>query len=109
MVGTAEQWLGPHEVLAHAGLEHGLSQLLEEERYPVRARDNLGHQLVGQRGAARDPSHERGALPRAEAVENQCRHVRLPGPGRLEPGTEGDQQQDRQPGRALGGEVEQLA
>ena len=67
-----------------AGLEHGLGQLLEEERHPVRALDDLGHQLVGQRGAARDPSHERRALPRAEAVERQGRHVRLSGPGRLE-------------------------
>jgi hypothetical protein len=30
-----------------AGLEHGLGQLLEEERHPVRALDDLGHQIVG--------------------------------------------------------------
>jgi hypothetical protein len=35
--------------------------------------------------------------------------VRLAGPGRLELRTEGDQEQDRQPGHALDREVEQLA
>ena len=93
---------------APAGLEHRLGQLLDEQRHPVRALDDLGHQLVGQR-AAGDPPHERRGLPRAEAVERQGRHVRPAGPGRLELRAEGDQQQDPQPSRALDREVEQLA
>ena len=90
-------------------LEHRLGQLLGEQRHPVRALHDLGHDGLGQSGPVRDPPHERRRLAPAEAVEHQGRHVRPAGPGRREVGAEGDQQQDRQTGRALDREVEQLA
>src|SRR5215471_19611350 len=44
-----------------------------------------------------------------QAIERQHGHLRLAGPGRLEFGTEGDNQQYRQAADPLDGEIEQFA
>ena len=84
-------------VVATAGFEHRLGQLLDEQRHAVGALDDLVDDLAGKAGIAGEPLDQRRAVAPAEPVQRQHRHMRLAAPGVLELGAEGDDQQDRQP------------
>jgi hypothetical protein len=73
-------------VREQAGLEHGLGQLLDEQRYPVRAGQDLLQHLGRERLAAGHPPDHRPALPSAEPAERERGDVPVPGPGRDELG-----------------------
>ena len=96
-------------VREHAALEHGLGQLLDEQRHAVGALDDLVGDLLGQRLAAGHVRDHLGALPGRQAVEREQRHVRTADPGRRELRPEGDDHQDRQRGHPLDEQVERLA
>jgi hypothetical protein len=92
-----------------AALEHRLGQLLDEQRYAIRVRDDLIHQL-GRKGlAARDLFHQGCVLSSPKAVQRQRGHVRLPDPGWYELRPKGDHEQDRQVLRSCNEQIEQLA
>ena len=76
------------------GFEHGLGQLLDEQRYAVGALDNLVDDVVGEAGVAGKPLDQRGAVPSAEPVQRQHRHMRLSAPGVLKLGSERNDEQD---------------
>ena len=82
---------------AAAGSPARLGQLLDEQRHAVGALDDLGDDLGGQ-GGLPPAICSTSAAPsrRPEPIERQHRDLRLAGPGRLELGTEGDDQQHRQ-------------
>ena len=78
-----------------AQLEHGLGQLLHEERHAVGLLQDLVEHLLGQRLVAADLLHKRRALAPAEPAQRQLGDVALADPGRRELGAEGQQQQSR--------------
>ena len=74
-------------------LQHGLGQLLDEQRHAVGPGDDLLQDGVGQRPPARHRLGEGSALPAGQAVQRDQRRVRPAPPGRRELGAEGQQQQ----------------
>ena len=82
-------------LLEQAGLQDRLSELLEEQRYPVGLGQDLAQDLGRQRPAARGPLGERPCLLPAEVGERQRHRVRLADPGRAELGAEGNDEEHR--------------
>ena len=70
--------------------QHRLGQLLDKERHPVGALDDLGDDLGGERGIAGQLLHQRLAVAFAEPIERQARDVGAAAPGRLKFGAKGD-------------------
>ena len=92
-----------------AGFEHRLGQLLDEQRHAVGALGDLLHDLGRQRVIAGDVfDHRRGVAP-VEPRQSEHRHMRLPGPGRLELGAERREQQHRPMRDPLDRAVQQFA
>ena len=54
-----------------AALQHRLGQLLDEQRHPVRALDDLRDDIARQRFGADDPPDQRGALAPVEPIEDK--------------------------------------
>jgi hypothetical protein len=96
-------------VVAVCGFEHRFGQLFDEERYAVGAFDDLTDDLGGKPGVAGKPLDQRRAVVAAEPVQPQCRHMRLPVPGVLKFGPEGDDDEDGHPRCSIERQVEQLA
>ena len=72
-----------------AGFEHRLGHFLDEQRHAVGALDDLGDHIRRQQGGiAGEPLDHRRTVAPPEPVQRHHRHMRLPGPGRLELGTE---------------------
>ena len=78
----------------HAALDHGLGQLLDEQRHAIGAIDDLVGDLLGQGLAAGHVRDHLGALPGRQAVETEQGHVRAADPGWRELRPEGDDHQD---------------
>ncbi len=73
-----------------AGLDHGLGQLLDEQRHPIGAIDDLIGDLLGQRFVAGHVRDHLSTLPRRQAIEIEQGHVRTADPRRRELRPEGD-------------------
>ena len=102
------QHRGPPVALRGA-VQHRLGQFLDEERHSVGALDNLRDDIRRQRsGVACEALHHHRAVAPPEPV--QCYHggMRLAHPGRLEFGTKGGHQHDRQTVDPREHEVEEL-
>ena len=74
-------------------LQHGLGELLDEQRHAVGPGDDLLQDGVGQRVAARHRRGQCSALPPGQPVQRYQRRVRPAAPGRGEVGAEGQQHQ----------------
>ena len=96
-------------VALRGAFQHRLGQLLDKQRHPVGALDDLRDDIGGERGIAGQSLHQRLAVAFAEPIERQARDVGAAAPGRLEFGTKGDRQQHRQTPHPVDGQIQQLA
>ena len=95
-------------LLEQPGLEHGLGQLLDEQRHPVRLGHDLLQHLGRQRLAARHPLGHGRDLALVQPVEREQADVGEADPGRPELGPEGDQHEHPRARDAVDDQVEQL-
>ena len=91
-----------------AQFQHGLGQLLEEQRHAVGPRDDLVADLGRQRPSAAQTLDHGSALTAAQPVELQQRGVRLGAPGRREVRPEGHHDQRADLLGALDHQIEEL-
>ncbi len=96
-------------VALRGAFQHRLGQLLDKERHPVGALDDLGDDIRGERGIAGQLLHQRLAVAFAEPIERQTRDVGAAAPGRLKFGAKGDRQQHRQMPHPVDGQIQQFA
>ena len=89
-VGNRERRQRRSQIVAQSGVRHetrldnGLGQLFHEQWNAVCFRDDLQHDLCGQRLAARYAAGNRLGLRTVEAIKSECGHLREPGPRGLE-------------------------
>ena len=68
----------------YVAFQNAFGQFLDKQGHAVRAVDDLGDDLLGERLAAGDPCDQSRPIAPVEAIERQHRHPGLAGPGRLE-------------------------
>ena len=89
--------VAPARVHQQVGLEHGLGELLQEQRHSIGLVHDPCHQIRWHGLVLGDAQHDAGALCSAQARKRDRRHVRALDPGRLKLGPVGDQRQQREP------------
>jgi hypothetical protein len=91
-----------------AAFDHGLGQLLDEQRHAISAIHDLVRDLVGQRFAASDVADHFGPLLGRQSIEIENRYVWVPQPTWRELRPESDNQQNPQSGHPIDQQVERL-
>ena len=112
VAGTRERGRGglrEHIRPALPPLQHRLGQLLDEQRHAVRALDDLRDDIARQPRLPTTRCDQCRAFTTVEPIEHMHRDMRLPDPGRLKLGAEGDDQQHWHARHPLDEQVEQLA
>jgi hypothetical protein len=84
-----------------AAFDHGLGQLLDEQRHAIGAVDDLVGNGLWQRLAASHIADHLGAVAARQAIEREHRHMRTPGPRCRELRPEGEDHQYPQTGRPI--------
>ena len=89
--------------------QHRLGQFLDEQRHAVGSLDNIGDGFRRKSRVARQSSHHRLAVAFAETIEHHTADMGLAAPGRMEFGTEGNQQQHGQLPDPVDGQIQQFS